>query len=61
MKQNEFEHEFDYFDEYPEESPFPKEDLQYKDEVATKLVDLMHEYLGFSTMRELLKLMANNL
>ena len=51
---------FAYFDEYPEEDPF-KSELQYKDEVAQKLLAAMEEYLSFSTARELIKLIAANL
>ena len=51
---------FKYYDEYPEEDPF-KSELQYKDEVAQKLIAAMEEYLSFSTTRDLIKLIAMNL
>lgn len=38
-----------------------QDELRYKDEVCEKLVDTIHEYLSFSTARELIKLIGNNL
>lgn len=39
----------------------PAEELRYKDEVSEKLVEMVHEYLQFATVRDLLKLITNNL
>ncbi|HVI39169.1 MAG TPA: hypothetical protein VM577_00785 [Anaerovoracaceae bacterium] len=39
----------------------PVDELQYKDEVVTRLVETIEEYLSFSTARELIKLVAQNL
>lgn len=34
--------------------------LAYKDDVATRLVDTVHEFLEFSSTRDLIKLLAAN-
>lgn len=54
--------EFAYFDEYPHEDPFVNYDeLQFRDETATALIELMHEYLSFATTKDLIKLIGMNL
>ena len=54
---------FDWFDEFPQDDPFVQEndDLKYRDEVSQRLIDTIHEFLAFSTTRDLLKLLAANL
>jgi hypothetical protein len=44
-----------------EETLDPIDDLQYKDETVEALVNNIHEYLSFSTARDLIKLVAANL
>ena len=36
------------------------ESLQYKDEVVMKLIDALQEYLSFSTVRDLMRLIVDN-
>ena len=38
-----------------------QEELRYKDEVVQRLLETIDEYLTFSTARELIKLIGNNL
>lgn len=36
------------------------DELQYKDEVTERLINTIEEYMSFSTTKDLLKLIANN-
>jgi hypothetical protein len=61
---------FRYYDEHPREDPFvdigellhkDKEALAYQEEVAAKFVAAMAEFLSFSTVRDLMKMIGANL
>lgn len=59
---DEFGRELEYFDENPGDDPFHQmSDLEYRDEVTAKLLEAMDEFLSFSTARELMKLIGENL
>lgn len=44
-----------------EDEPDFRDDLEYQERVVNTLLDAMHDYLQFGTVRQLLKLIAEHL
>jgi hypothetical protein len=53
---------YDYYDElFDDNGPDKEEELRYRDEIAVRLVENVHEYLTFASCRDLFRLIGNNL
>ena len=51
-------------DDFPQDSqrePLAKEDLRYQEQVTYDLVNALQEYLSFATVRDLVKLLAEEI